>query len=213
MRDERQPRRPALAFLSLRYRHCRAPITAVRYARLLRAGGLACAISFVHIADGKSLKKRCGTSRARPPSSRCRAGGLACAISFVRIADEGNGAPEEIRTPDPQIRSLVLYPAELRVRFEGANLLGRLAKGKHYPCRVGTLPQGFPRFPASISGNVQISSPSGIVVPCPLPPCWLRLGRESASSQLRRMGLGLGAKSSWNSAGLGAGQWRRQRRT
>jgi hypothetical protein len=29
---------------------------------------------------------------------------------------EENGAPEEIRTPDPQIRSLVLYPAELRVR-------------------------------------------------------------------------------------------------
>ena len=28
-----------------------------------------------------------------------------------------NGAPEEIRTPDPQIRSLVLYPAELRVRI------------------------------------------------------------------------------------------------
>ena len=28
---------------------------------------------------------------------------------------KGNGAPEEIRTPDPQIRSLVLYPAELRV--------------------------------------------------------------------------------------------------
>ena len=27
---------------------------------------------------------------------------------------EKNGAPEEIRTPDPQIRSLVLYPAELR---------------------------------------------------------------------------------------------------
>ena len=29
-----------------------------------------------------------------------------------------NGAPEEIRTPDPQIRSLVLYPAELRVRWQ-----------------------------------------------------------------------------------------------
>jgi hypothetical protein len=28
-----------------------------------------------------------------------------------------SGAPEEIRTPDPQIRSLVLYPAELRARF------------------------------------------------------------------------------------------------
>jgi hypothetical protein len=26
----------------------------------------------------------------------------------------GNGAPERIRTSDPQIRSLVLYPAELR---------------------------------------------------------------------------------------------------
>ena len=31
---------------------------------------------------------------------------------------ENSGAPEEIRTPDPQIRSLVLYPAELRVRAE-----------------------------------------------------------------------------------------------
>ncbi len=31
-----------------------------------------------------------------------------------------NGAPERIRTSDPQIRSLVLYPAELRARLEGA---------------------------------------------------------------------------------------------
>ena len=30
-----------------------------------------------------------------------------------------NGALEEIRTPDPQIRSLVLYPAELRARSRG----------------------------------------------------------------------------------------------
>src|SRR5262249_14210481 len=28
-----------------------------------------------------------------------------------------DAAPEEIRTPDPQIRSLVLYPAELRARL------------------------------------------------------------------------------------------------
>ena len=34
-----------------------------------------------------------------------------------------NGAPEEIRTPDPQIRSLVLYPTELRARL--ANFEGR----------------------------------------------------------------------------------------
>src|SRR5262245_46461877 len=31
--------------------------------------------------------------------------------------DISHGAPEEIRTPDPQIRSLVLYPAELRARL------------------------------------------------------------------------------------------------
>jgi hypothetical protein len=40
-----------------------------------------------------------------------------------------DGAPGEIRTPDPQIRSLVLYPAELRVR--GAQNLGMaVALGK-----------------------------------------------------------------------------------
>jgi hypothetical protein len=38
-----------------------------------------------------------------------------------------NGAPEEIRTPDPQIRSLVLYPAELRARFSlGLGLTARV---------------------------------------------------------------------------------------
>ena len=46
------------------------------------------------------------------------------------------GAPEEIRTPDPQIRSLVLYPAELRARFsqeafEGAGRPMPGAFGKH----------------------------------------------------------------------------------
>src|ERR1700754_4327172 len=30
-----------------------------------------------------------------------------------------NGAPGTIRTSDPQIRSLMLYPAELRARFRG----------------------------------------------------------------------------------------------
>ena len=34
-------------------------------------------------------------------------------LSYRRLGGKG-GAPEEIRTPDPQIRSLVLYPAELR---------------------------------------------------------------------------------------------------
>ena len=62
------------------------------------------------------------------------------------------GAPEEIRTPDPQIRSLVLYPAELRVRFEGRNLLGRLPKGKNNPCQPGTLS---PHAPKSLQVPVE----------------------------------------------------------
>ena len=54
------------------------------------------------------------------PASACRTGKASrhakaedwqC-IDFI----QQNGAPEEIRTPDPQIRSLVLYPAELRAR-------------------------------------------------------------------------------------------------
>ena len=36
----------------------------------------------------------------------------------------GNGAPGTIRTSDPQIRSLMLYPAELRARRGGANRIG-----------------------------------------------------------------------------------------
>jgi hypothetical protein len=42
-----------------------------------------------------------------------------------------DGAPEEIRTPDPQIRSLVLYPAELRARFS-LSISGRNA----HRCRM-----------------------------------------------------------------------------
>jgi hypothetical protein len=41
--------------------------------------------------------------------------GVQSTISF-EINYLVDGAPEEIRTPDPQIRSLVLYPAELRAR-------------------------------------------------------------------------------------------------
>ena len=37
-------------------------------------------------------------------------------LSAIRYVIDFIGAPEEIRTPDPQIRSLVLYPAELRAR-------------------------------------------------------------------------------------------------
>ena len=33
----------------------------------------------------------------------------------------GYGAPGEIRTPDPQVRSLILYPAELRAQKHDMN--------------------------------------------------------------------------------------------
>src|SRR5690606_2575010 len=47
------------------------------------------------------------------------------------------GAPEEIRTPDPQIRSLVLYPAELRVRLRSdrAACVGDPLKRPHSDCK------------------------------------------------------------------------------
>ena len=64
-----------------------------------------------------------------------------------------NGAPEEIRTPDPQIRSLVLYPAELRARFslghhgpdrpDGSEWYRNVAKVRFsYPLRVGLASSG-----------------------------------------------------------------------
>ena len=40
-------------------------------------------------------------------------------LSYGRIISRNSvksGAPEEIRTPDPLVRSQVLYPAELRAR-------------------------------------------------------------------------------------------------
>ncbi len=41
------------------------------------------------------------------------------------------GAPEEIRTPDPLVRSQVLYPAELRAHFATVLLLpNRLGGGE-----------------------------------------------------------------------------------
>ena len=50
-----------------------------------------------------------------------------------------NGAPERIRTSDPQIRSLVLYPAELRAHFAASGPIGPLpAKpGGEAPSLVG----------------------------------------------------------------------------
>lgn len=63
---------------------------------------------FVLISFAKSRRKSRATRRIhqRPP---------------LRMAFESNGAPGTIRTSDPQIRSLMLYPAELRARWRGAH--------------------------------------------------------------------------------------------
>jgi hypothetical protein len=44
------------------------------------------------------------------------------------------GAPEGIRTPDPQIRSLVLYPAELPAPWEKAGVLPEGSEPPHQRC-------------------------------------------------------------------------------
>src|SRR6478752_9215560 len=72
--------------------------------------------------------------RLRPSFSAVAAGRLETPFFLCSQSEQRkNGAPERIRTSDPQIRSLVLYPAELRVRFEGANLFRSPGKGKNNP--------------------------------------------------------------------------------
>ena len=63
-----------------------------------------------------------------------------------------NGAPGKIRTPDPQIRSLVLYPAELpvrtaqsRCRAGGLTSTGGQMQALFSPRKGGT-PEGGPRL-------------------------------------------------------------------
>ena len=90
-----------------------------------------------------------------------------------------NGAPGTIRTSDPQIRSLVLYPAELRARI-GAGPIGMpRALGNSYPCAPSgsASPNSFaPRrtsnggrssIPISAGRNQPISAPSSSAVGSP----------------------------------------------
>ena len=58
------------------------------------------------------------------------------------------GAPGEIRTPDPQVRSLVLYPAELRARTNRPWCQPSLAR------RLGLHPQ--PAIPGVALGGKSV---------------------------------------------------------
>src|SRR5207253_1815567 len=62
----------------------------------------------------------------------------------VRNGPLSGGAPGEIRTPDPQIRSLVLYPAELRalVAYRAGNAPGPTAAAGNAGIPIGF---GWPR--------------------------------------------------------------------
>src|SRR3954454_7407313 len=51
--------------------------------------------------------------------------------------NEVDGAPERIRTSDPQIRSLVLYPAELRARRRNKEVPRETACRPEGVCIVG----------------------------------------------------------------------------
>src|ERR1700722_20755786 len=75
-------------------------------------------------------------------------------------------------------------------------ILGSLSKGKVFPLAgVGRVRHPL-LFGPSPRGNVQISHPSGIVLPCPCPARWLRLAATSPPHVYQvRMGLGFGAIS------------------
>src|SRR5574338_113981 len=87
-----------------------------------------------------SRSRRCATAailhpRRREPSTHTR-GGRGWMRRGKRKSRRGgrlcrNGAPGEIRTPDPQVRSLVLYPTELRARMKRLNRGG--AEGDRTP--------------------------------------------------------------------------------
>src|SRR3569833_1520690 len=108
--------------------------TAIALLARTTPGGRSCRPPFHGLA---AFPLHHNSSAPRPDKSmfpRQERGGTASIWGGNQTRGEGMvGAPERIRTSDPQIRSLVLYPAELRARLEGANLLGRPGKGKNYP--------------------------------------------------------------------------------
>ena len=67
------------------------------------------------------------------------------------------GAPGEIRTPDPLVRSQVLYPTELRAHI--CLQIDLLFEAAHYPVTLSQC-QGFtiaPTFSVTASASVQSS--------------------------------------------------------
>jgi hypothetical protein len=108
----------------------------------------------------------------RPPCGTFLTTGAPFSSTFA-ISDQGEaekclyfreitGAPEEIRTPDPQIRSLVLYPAELRARigFSRASDAAREASRASSGFQVGGQGQIAGPLAAPIAGSPDILAAS-----------------------------------------------------
>jgi hypothetical protein len=127
-----------------------------RQTRKVRSGGGREALGQTVLP--RSDKDRTGlTLRSQTPlgdatliSGRFDFGSAICHKSRLCLASDnkGNGAPGAIRTPGPQIRSLVLYPAELRVQHDGVNNCSvpgvQGMKNTHYLMATGRLWQMTP---------------------------------------------------------------------
>ena len=172
------------------------------------------------IAHGVSPSRWGAQADARPRKLSSTAGcgwimadsgrALARAFSFVRTADEGKMAhPKGFRTPDPQIRSLVLYPAELRVRFEGANLFRTLPKGKDHRRRPAAS-AAHPPDSAQVPVKRAVFHPKRHCAPLSPPAPLVKTDGQGPPAAKARTGLGFGAilhVGRWG-PGSGAGQRR-----
>jgi hypothetical protein len=92
-------------------------------------------------------------------------------------SEKGNGAPERIRTSDPQIRSLVLYPAELRARAASEKRCASRMEAVGYAVSkpIARGPGGDQNFSTAAaapraSGGLQLGRAGIITSPPPAPP-------------------------------------------
>jgi hypothetical protein len=94
------------------------------------------------------------------------------ALSFSKFATltRKTGAPERIRTSDPQIRSLVLYPAELRVRVLEARTYSGVPPNARTTTQDRHICANTPHKPPSPGENMQIPSKAALCSLVALPP-------------------------------------------
>lgn len=119
-------------------------------------------------ARGALINRIGACQTARTPESVCPSSERPALLMAAGLLPglTGNGAPERIRTSDPQIRSLVLYPAELRVRV-GAALIGA-ADGPRNPLfqETAARPSGIQRAWLRTGSTVAASAGSASSTRC-----------------------------------------------